>query len=67
LLPLVGRKVPEHLANAKRYRQRAEDLRKLAAATEEAELRAPLSRLADEYDRMANAAEEKSAIKISRA
>ena len=55
-----GQEMPDHLAAARRYRSRADDLRKLGAKIEEAEHRATLSKIADDYDRMANAEEQKS-------
>jgi hypothetical protein len=57
--------MPEHLIKARTYRERAIDMRQLAAAIQEAEHRATLLKLADEYERMANAEQAKRALKAS--
>jgi hypothetical protein len=44
----------DHLATARSYRGRADKLRSIAATLDDEELRAVLSKLAEEYERMAS-------------
>lgn len=59
----VEKQMPQHLATARKYQQRAKDLRKLAEAMGPEEPQEEILALAEEYERMASAELARSTIK----